>query len=49
MTDQSPAIQSSGKAVTPEASRYLQQLCKHFQHKRPVSRGALSDGPAVTL
>jgi len=23
--------------TTPNASRYLQQLCKHFQHKRPVS------------
>jgi uncharacterized protein len=37
MTDPSPAIiQSVAKVVTPEASRYLQQLCKHFQHKRPV-------------
>jgi uncharacterized protein len=38
MTDQSPTtVQSIAKAVTPEASRYLQQLCKHFQHKRPVT------------
>ncbi|MEW5422050.1 DUF2218 domain-containing protein [Amorphus sp. 3PC139-8] len=22
---------------TPSASKYLQQLCKHFQHKRPVN------------
>jgi uncharacterized protein len=37
MTGQSPAIQSFAEAATPEASRYLQQLCKHFQHKRPVT------------
>lgn len=23
--------------ATPAASKYLQQLCKHFQHKRPVA------------
>jgi uncharacterized protein len=26
---------------TPQASRYLSQLCKHFQHKIPVT---LEDG-----
>ena len=27
--------------ATPQAGRYLTQLCKHFQHKRPVT---LEDG-----
>jgi len=38
--DQQPKILSSARAVagvvTPNASRYLQQLCKHFAHKLPV-------------
>lgn len=25
------------EVTTPKASGYLQQLCKHFQHKRPAS------------
>lgn len=31
--------QATSKAAIPtaQASRYLQQLCKHFAHKRPVS------------
>jgi hypothetical protein len=34
MTSPSPtAVQSVAEVATPEASRYLQQLCKHFQHK----------------
>jgi hypothetical protein len=28
---------SQADVATPKASRYLQQLCKHFQHKRPVT------------
>lgn len=38
MTDMSPpTVRSIAEAATPEASRYLQQLCKHFQHKRPAT------------
>jgi hypothetical protein len=32
-----PISQSVAEIATPKASRYLQQLCKHFQHKRPVT------------
>lgn len=45
---------SSGEFVTANASRYLQQLCKHFAHKIEVSfdthagRCVLSSG-VVTL
>ena len=28
---------SHAEIATPRASRYLQQLCKHFAHKLPVS------------
>ncbi len=28
--------QSTARIATPLASRYLQQLCKHFAHKMPV-------------
>ena len=28
---------SSAEIPTPRASRYLQQLCKHFAHKLPVA------------
>jgi hypothetical protein len=40
MTEHSPilaAVRSNAEIATPKASRYLQQLCKHFQHKRPVT------------
>ncbi|QRM57651.1 DUF2218 domain-containing protein [Sinorhizobium sp. BG8] len=40
MNEQSPItpqILSVAKIETSNASRYLQQLCKHFAHKRPVS------------
>jgi hypothetical protein len=30
-------IESVADINTEHASRYLQQLCKHFQHKRPVT------------
>jgi len=29
--------QRVAKVATPRASRYLQQLCKHFAHKLPVT------------
>ncbi len=29
--------QSHAEIPTPRASRYLQQLCKHFAHKLPVN------------
>jgi uncharacterized protein len=28
---------STAEIATPRASRYLQQLCKHFAHKLPVA------------
>jgi hypothetical protein len=28
---------SIAEIATPQASRYLSQLCKHFQHKLPVT------------
>ena len=31
------AAQSIAKISTPQAGRYLTQLCKHFQHKCPVT------------
>lgn len=39
MTDLSPtaAAHSIAEVRTDRASRYLQQLAKHFQHKLPVS------------
>lgn len=40
-TPASPAasggVSSVAEVPTAHASRYLQQLCKHFAHKRPVS------------
>lgn len=35
--DEATAVRSAAAVETPHASRYLQQLCKHFAHKRPVS------------
>ncbi|KIC34184.1 DUF2218 domain-containing protein [Leisingera sp. ANG-M7] len=46
-------LTDQGRFETPNASRYLQQLCKHFAHKVPVdhdeTRGtvALGMGPAT--
>lgn len=37
MTDQSPSVSSVAEIATPNASRYLQQLCKHFLHRVPAS------------
>jgi uncharacterized protein len=40
MNEQSPVdtkVQSIAEVETPKAGRYLQQLCKHFQHKLPVT------------
>ena len=31
------ALKSEAAITTEQASRYLQQLCKHFAHKRPVT------------
>jgi hypothetical protein len=43
MTDQppKPAARSVATLATPLAGRYLAQLCKHFQHRLPVT---LDDG-----
>jgi uncharacterized protein len=35
--DKTSEIRSVSKITTPHASRYLQQICKHFSHKRPVT------------
>ncbi|MBB94133.1 MAG: 2,4-dihydroxyhept-2-ene-1,7-dioic acid aldolase [Rhodobacteraceae bacterium] len=46
-------IRETGVFATPNASRYLQQLCKHFAHKVAVDyddntgRADLPPGPAV--
>ncbi len=37
MTDQSPSVNSVAEIATPNASRYLQQLCKYFAHRVPAS------------
>lgn len=40
MTEVAPAtisVRSVAEIATPNAGRYLQQLCKHFQHKLPVA------------
>ena len=45
-------IHDTGRFATPHASKYLQQLCKHFGHKTEVrfdsesGEVALSAGPA---
>lgn len=31
------SVHSVAEVATPKASRYLQQLCKHWQHKLPVA------------
>lgn len=36
-TAHSAAACSAAAIATPHASRYLQQLCKHFAHKCPVT------------
>ncbi|MBY6003102.1 DUF2218 domain-containing protein [Salipiger bermudensis] len=47
------ALQQTGTFQTPNASKYLQQLCKHFAHKVAVifdeseGRAALPPGPAL--
>ncbi|MDQ0468658.1 DUF2218 domain-containing protein [Labrys wisconsinensis] len=37
MTDTPSALRSAADVATPNASRHLQQLCKHFGHRRPVT------------
>ena len=32
-----PSLQAVAEVPTASASRYLQQLCKHFQHKLPTT------------
>lgn len=34
------AVQSTAEIATEQATRYLTQLCKHFQHKLPVTLDA---------
>ncbi|MVA97367.1 DUF2218 domain-containing protein [Nitratireductor sp. CAU 1489] len=34
---ESDPLTSTAMVTTDKASRYLQQLCKHFGHKRPVN------------
>ena len=46
-------LHQTGTFQTPQASKYLQQLCRHFAHKVAVEydasqgRAALPPGPAV--
>lgn len=46
-------MKETGRFETPHASKYLQQLCKHFSHKTEVTfdatsgMAALSQGPAT--
>ncbi|GAA0307268.1 DUF2218 domain-containing protein [Rhodovulum strictum] len=48
-----PQLADTGTFATANASRYLQQLCRHFAHKVEVSfdaasgRAALPPGPAT--
>ncbi len=46
MTEQQTRAKSHASIPTEHASKYLQQLCKHFAHKRPVTfdehRGQIS-------
>lgn len=35
-TESAPSLRSNADVATTNASRYLQQLCKHFGHKLPV-------------
>lgn len=37
MSETPTAINCRAEIVTPQAKRYMIQLCKHFQHKRPVT------------
>jgi uncharacterized protein len=37
LLDEATVVRSAASVATPHASRYLQQLCKHFAHKRPAS------------
>ena len=39
--DITQSVRSHAEIATPQAARYLTQLCKHFQHKLPVT---LEDG-----
>lgn len=32
-----PSLHSQTAIATPQAARYLTQLCKHFQHRCPVT------------
>jgi hypothetical protein len=43
------AATSTAEVVTPQASRYLQQLCKHFDHKLPVTFDAQSGRIAFSV
>jgi len=36
------SVSGVAEVATPQASRYLQQLCKHFAHKLPVTHDAAS-------
>ncbi|MFG1299745.1 DUF2218 domain-containing protein [Xanthobacter sp. V3C-3] len=40
MTDTPTLLHDTARIETASASRYLQQLCKHFAHKLPVEHDA---------
>ncbi len=37
MSESQTPARSTASVATPQAARYLSQLCKHFQHKLPVT------------
>jgi len=47
MTD--PFHRAEARVVTEHASKYLQQLCKHFQHKLPASFDAAAGAISFQL
>jgi hypothetical protein len=49
MTDDATTLRSRAEIATPQASRYLQQLCKHFAHKLPVTHDAESGRIAFSV
>jgi uncharacterized protein len=42
------AVRSAAEIATPRAKRYLTQLCKHFEHRLPVSHDERSGRIAFT-
>jgi hypothetical protein len=43
------AVRSTAEIATPRARRYLTQLCKHFEHERPVTYDEQTGQIAFTI